>query len=60
MYKIYFYGLGYTKSKFDTIDSALNFLKKQHFEGSVYNHKGEMILTWSPFTGVTNHFKMAA
>ena len=53
MYKVFFYNTGYTKCGFETWQDAFEHLKNACFEGGVYNGNEELILSWSPISGLT-------
>jgi len=52
MYEILFYNFGTVKSGFETIEDALEHLKRVCFEGGVYNSEDELEVSWSPINGI--------
>jgi len=59
-YSVFFYNTGYLKPGFSSVSEALDYIINSCFEGCVQNENEEVIVAWSPISGMRWMQKEAA
>ncbi len=52
MYEVYFFNTGFSRSGFETWQEGLSYIIEKCFEGAVYDTSGELVVSWSPISGI--------
>lgn len=59
-YTVFFYNTGFEKPGFSSVAEALGYIMNACFEGCVQNEDQEVIVAWSPISGMRWMQKEAA